>query len=77
MYLDHVRFHSCRPYIRASTDALIKPGIPGRQVRLETGKFVDEYAKTSASGNRQIRRRVYMLRQVRLETGKFVDEYIC
>ena len=23
MYADHVRFHSCRPYIRASTDALI------------------------------------------------------
>ena len=24
MYADHVRFHSCRPYIRASTDALIE-----------------------------------------------------
>ena len=24
MYADHVRFHSCRPYIRASTDALIR-----------------------------------------------------
>ena len=23
--MDHVRFHSCRPYIRASTDALIQP----------------------------------------------------